>query len=93
MVSLNIAQAATLSTYTCSHWAILSSRCTHCRSDSLNHSQCRPPSLFSVWLLLSVRDGLLAGTWTDASDNEVLLRQFDLDYTYGPCGGLSRKER
>ena len=43
--------------------------------------------------LLSVRASLLPNTWTDASDNEVLLRQFDLDYTYGPCGGLSRRAR
>ena len=51
--------------------------------------------LLSTWplLLLSARDSLLSGTWTDASDNEVLLRKFDLDYSYGPCGGLSRKAR
>jgi hypothetical protein len=29
----------------------------------------------------------------DASDNEVVLRRFDLDYAYGPCGGLSRRAR
>ena len=44
-------------------------------------------------MLLPARDLILPGTWTEASDNEVLLRQFDLDYAYGPCGGLSRKAR
>ena len=41
----------------------------------------------------SVRSSLLPHTWLDASDNEVLLRRFDLDYAYGPCGGLSRRAR
>ena len=40
-----------------------------------------------------MRASVLPNTWTDASDNEVLLRQFDLDYAFGPCGGLSRRAR
>ena len=46
-----------------------------------------------VFPLPAVRASLLPNTWTDASDNEVLLRKFDLDYAFGPCGGLSRRAR
>ena len=64
-------------------------------SHSTHSSHAHIPSTTSLHapLLPSARDSLLPGTWTDASDNEILLRKFDLDITYGPCGGLSRKAR
>jgi DNA polymerase delta subunit 4 len=37
--------------------------------------------------------GILDGTWVDASSDELLLRKFDLDVQFGPCSGLSRRER
>ena len=66
------------------------------RSATLSLSACSRsashPPLLPVFVL-AVRASVLPGTWTDASDNELLLRRFDLDYAYGPCGGLSRRER
>lgn len=40
----------------------------------------------------NVRADLTVG-WEDVPDEEVILRKFDLDLAYGPCMGISRKDR
>jgi kynureninase len=44
----------------------------------------------STFVLVAAREGVLKHTWTDLTDDEILLRRWDMNMAYGPCTGLTR---
>lgn len=43
--------------------------------------------------LLKIRKNLVPGSWDNVNDDEILLRLFDMNQEYGPCTGVTRKQR
>lgn len=57
------------------------------------HSTASSVSVSSVSPTASSPSSSSSSVWCDCSADEVSLRLFDLDPCYGPCTGLTRKER
>ena len=43
-----------------------------------------------LYFIVAAREGVLKHTWTELTDDEILLRKWDMNMAYGPCTGLSR---
>ncbi len=46
-----------------------------------------------MWLCIARAGVLRQSDWDNLSEDEVLLRKFDLDPRFGPCMGITRKQR